>query len=111
MGSFSRIIGMIPGMNKVQIWIVNLIYDTWFLGTSLLNWHRGSYDKDLKLILLRLQLLPRFEQVTPAQIREAEKNVKFMESMINVMTVGMYNLHSVDIMKIWSCLFLSNLIY
>ncbi|XP_048570174.1 signal recognition particle 54 kDa protein, chloroplastic-like [Triticum urartu] len=40
MGSFSRIIGMIPGMNKV----------------------------------------------TPAQIREAEKNVKFMESMINVMT-------------------------
>uniref|UniRef100_A0A453HNA9 Signal recognition particle SRP54 subunit M-domain domain-containing protein n=2 Tax=Aegilops tauschii TaxID=37682 RepID=A0A453HNA9_AEGTS len=24
--------------------------------------------------------------VTPAQIREAEKNVKFMESMINVMT-------------------------
>uniref|UniRef100_A0A0E0R4D5 signal-recognition-particle GTPase n=1 Tax=Oryza rufipogon TaxID=4529 RepID=A0A0E0R4D5_ORYRU len=40
MGSFSRIIGMIPGMNKV----------------------------------------------TPAQIREAEKNLKFMESMINVMT-------------------------
>ncbi|KAM0887014.1 hypothetical protein ACQ4PT_029308 [Festuca glaucescens] len=40
MGSFSRIIGMIPGMNKV----------------------------------------------TPAQIREAEKNVKFMESMINVMS-------------------------
>jgi hypothetical protein len=28
MGSFSRIIGMIPGMNKVQIWILNLIYDT-----------------------------------------------------------------------------------
>ncbi|KAG8091298.1 hypothetical protein GUJ93_ZPchr0011g27899 [Zizania palustris] len=41
MGSFSRIIGMIPGMNKV----------------------------------------------TPAQIREAEKNLKFMESMINVMTI------------------------
>ncbi|CAL4896854.1 unnamed protein product [Urochloa decumbens] len=40
MGSFSRLIGMIPGMNKV----------------------------------------------TPAQIREAEKNLKFMESMINVMT-------------------------
>ncbi|XP_051180071.1 signal recognition particle subunit SRP54, chloroplastic [Lolium perenne] len=40
MGSFSRILGMIPGMNKV----------------------------------------------TPAQIREAEKNVKFMESMINVMS-------------------------
>ncbi|XP_066358894.1 signal recognition particle subunit SRP54, chloroplastic-like [Miscanthus floridulus] len=41
MGSFSRLIGMIPGMNKV----------------------------------------------TPAQIREAEKNLKFMESMINVMTL------------------------
>ncbi|KAJ1294065.1 hypothetical protein BS78_01G117600 [Paspalum vaginatum] len=40
MGSFGRLIGMIPGMNKV----------------------------------------------TPAQIREAEKNLKFMESMINVMT-------------------------
>ncbi|TVU26883.1 hypothetical protein EJB05_29454 [Eragrostis curvula] len=40
MGSFSRLVGMIPGMNKV----------------------------------------------TPAQIREAEKNLKFMESMINVMT-------------------------
>ncbi|RCV36529.1 hypothetical protein SEVIR_7G335900v4 [Setaria viridis] len=40
MGSFSRLIGMIPGMNKV----------------------------------------------TPAQIREAEKNLNFMESMINVMT-------------------------
>ncbi|CAN6330566.1 unnamed protein product [Urochloa humidicola] len=40
MGSFSRLIGTIPGMNKV----------------------------------------------TPAQIREAEKNLKFMESMINVMT-------------------------
>jgi len=40
MGLFSRLIGMIPGMNKV----------------------------------------------TPAQIREAEKNLKFMESMINVMT-------------------------
>uniref|UniRef100_A0A0D9XP62 signal-recognition-particle GTPase n=1 Tax=Leersia perrieri TaxID=77586 RepID=A0A0D9XP62_9ORYZ len=39
MGSFGRIIGMIPGMNKV----------------------------------------------TPAQIREAEKNLKYMESMINVM--------------------------
>uniref|UniRef100_A0A0E0R4D7 signal-recognition-particle GTPase n=1 Tax=Oryza rufipogon TaxID=4529 RepID=A0A0E0R4D7_ORYRU len=40
MGSMSRVVGMIPGMNKV----------------------------------------------TPAQIREAEKNLKFMESMINVMT-------------------------
>lgn len=26
MGSFSRIIGMIPGMNKVRIWILYLIY-------------------------------------------------------------------------------------
>jgi signal recognition particle GTPase len=60
MGSFSRIIGMIPGMNKV----------------------------------------------TPAQIREAEKNLKFMESMINVMTPGMYSLPMTGILKISCCLFL-----
>jgi len=48
MGSFSRLIGMIPGMNKV----------------------------------------------TPAQIREAEKNLKFMESMINVMTPGLFSNHN-----------------
>ncbi|KAI4997234.1 hypothetical protein ZWY2020_052576 [Hordeum vulgare] len=31
-------------------------------------------------------MIPGMNKVTPAQIREAEKNVKFMESMINVMT-------------------------
>nr|CAB3463109.1 unnamed protein product [Digitaria exilis] len=47
MGSMSRVIGMIPGMNKV----------------------------------------------TPAQIREAEKRLAFVESMINAMTAGMYILN------------------
>lgn len=31
-------------------------------------------------------MIPGMAKVTPAQIREAEKNLKFMESMINVMT-------------------------
>lgn len=31
-----------------------------------------------------------FKKVTPSQIREAEKNLKIMESMINVMTPGRY---------------------
>lgn len=30
-------------------------------------------------------------KVTPAQIREAEKSLEVMESMINVMTPGMYD--------------------
>ena len=110
MGSFSRIIGMIPGMNKVQTWILDQIY---YICLKLVFWTGivALMLKDLKLVSLRPQLLPRFEQVTPAQIREAEKNVQFMESMINVMTAGMYNLNTVDIMKIWSCLFFPNLIY
>lgn len=35
MGSFSRIIGMIPGMNKVWIWILYLIY---YISLELLFW-------------------------------------------------------------------------
>lgn len=31
-----------------------------------------------------------FKQVSPAQIREAEKNLKLMESMIEVMTEGYF---------------------
>jgi len=46
------------------------------------------YVNSLKAV--KLQLSPLFigEQVTPAQIREAEKSLKIMESMINVMTPG-----------------------
>ena len=110
MGSFSRVIGMIPGMNKVQLWILGLIC---YISLKLVFWTSvvAIMIKDLKRTSLRPPFLPCFEQVTPAQIREAEKNFKFMESMINVMTAGMYNLHSVDIMKIQFGMFFPNLLF
>ena len=52
MGSFSRIIGMIPGMNKVRTRILNLFHYIW---------HCGAHVQDQNLMLLRPQLLPRVE--------------------------------------------------
>ncbi|KAJ6303772.1 hypothetical protein OIU77_017615 [Salix suchowensis] len=35
-------------------------------------------------------MIPGMAKVTPAQIREAEKNLKIMEAMIEVMTPGIF---------------------
>lgn len=52
----------------------------------------NDHIQTIKFTLLRFKTnIAMFKQVTPAQIREAEKNLKFMESMINVMTLGMYS--------------------
>ena len=59
MGSFSRLIGMIPGMNKVQLWTYGARLLAYIVIAS---WQMNKVHifEDL-LELFKKQLLPRFE--------------------------------------------------
>ena len=60
MGSFSRLIGMIPGMNKVQLWT----YGAHLLAYIVIaSWQMNKVHifEDLLELIIKKQLLPRFE--------------------------------------------------
>jgi len=42
------------------------------------------------LIMFKFPLTSLWKQITPAQIREAEKSLKIMEAMIEAMTPGYF---------------------